>query len=982
MQDHPFPPHPLGSIVRHLRVCWLAPASVAVAFGQAPRTPTEGEVYQKTVAPLVQKYCYECHGDGKHKGDVTLDREKTVAEIHQSAKKWETVMERVRSQEMPPDDAEHQPTPAEREAISGWIERELFHVDPANPDPGRVTIHRLNRTEYNNTIRDLVGVDFQAADDFPADNSGYGFDNISDVLSLPPVLLEKYLNAARRIIDEAIPTEQRQSKTQRFRANLMEVGFNADGDRGDGFMPLGSLEEDNLAVRLPFAAGDYLVRVNAFATPKGKYGSSNKSLAEQPIVLSCMLGETILGEWKIAAPDGKPENYEMRISLPAGRHRLAVVNRHLRGGENELVLKNGRVGPLQGGTVWVKAIEIEGPLPTATVRLPAMKLAITGEGKFLPDGARVLEHEGEVTLAHTVPAEGEYLLRAQASAQQAGSETARMEFRVDGKPVQTFDVLAPAKLAPPPGQRVFSMVLLNAAPQIYEFKTRLTPGEHRFSAAFVNDFADPENKNPNLRDRNLIIDHLEIAGLSEPARLAARPELIRRLFTQAAAPPAQSGISGMFARMMGNQPPVPAPNAQARVIVGEFARRAWRRPVEAGELDDLMRLYATTTAEGESFEAGVKLALQAVLVSPHFLFRGEIPTGTVVALTPVRARPVGEFALASRLSYFLWSSMPDDELLDLASRGTLRQNLDVQLRRMLASPKARALVTNFAGQWLEIRNLKFVEPDKKLFPGFDEGLRTAMRDETEAFFEHIMRQDRSVLEFLTADYTFVNERLAKHYGLPGVTGDELRQVSLASTPRRGVLTQASVLTITSNPTRTSPVKRGKWVLEDLLGTPPPPPPPVVPELPNDGKPVTGTLRHQMEEHRANPTCASCHARMDPIGFGLENFDAIGAFRTKDGEFPVDAAGKLSSGEAFTTAAELTKILSDKKRENFIRNLAEKMLIYSLGRGIERTDRPAVDQIMKEVAASGYRFSALVGAVVKSVPFDRQRTENAVALAAK
>jgi hypothetical protein len=257
-----------------------------------------------------------------------------------------------------------------------------------------------------------------------------------------------------------------------------------------------------------------------------------------------------------------------------------------------------------------------------------------------------------------------------------------------------------------------------------------------------------------------------------------------------------------------------------------------------------------------------------------------------------------------------------------------------------------------------------------------------MREETELFFNHILRQDRSVLEFLTADYTFVNERLAKHYGLSGVTGDEFRQVSLAGTPRRGVLTQASVLTITSNPTRTSPVKRGKWVLEDLLGTPPPPPPPNVPDLPNDGKPVSGTLRQQMEEHRTNPTCASCHARMDPIGFGLENFDAIGAFRTKDGEFPVDAAGKLSTGESFASAAELTAILSDKRRENFIRNLSEKMLIYALGRGIERTDRPAIERIMKDVATSGYRFSALIEAVVQSVPFDRQRVEAPASVAAR
>ncbi|MEO6569451.1 MAG: DUF1592 domain-containing protein [Opitutaceae bacterium] len=931
----------------------------------------------------MEKYCFECHGDGAHKGDVSFDTDKSIADVRRGAKKWEAVMELVRTQQMPPDDAEAQPTAHERELIGGWIERELFRVDPAHPDPGRITIHRLNRNEYNNTIRDLVGVDVPAADDFPADNSGYGFDNISDVLSLPPVLLEKYLTAARRIVDEAIPTEQRQSRVQRFRANLMEVGFNADGDRGDGFMPLGSLEEDNLAVTLPLSAGDYLIRVNAFATPKGKYGSSDKPLEEQPIVLSVMLDDIILGELKIAAPEGKPQRYEIRVSAPAGKHRLAVVNHHLRGGENELMLKNGRVGPVQGGTIWVNTFELEGPLPTATKRIPGKQLKVTGEGKFAAEGARILLTEGEVALKHPVRTEGEYLLRAQAYAQQAGTDPARMEFRIDGKPVHVFDVIAHGKLATPPGQRVFSPVLLNAAPEVYEFRTKLSPGEHRFSAAYINDFADPENKNPNLRDRNLVIEHLEIASLSEPAELPKRPDPIESLFAKAATPASAPGFSGLFGRKSS-----PAPAEQARVIVGEFARRAWRRPVEASEVDDLMRLYTATIAEGESFEAAVKLPLQAVLVSPHFLFRGEVPRTPSPANigigtnTPVRARPIGEFALASRLSYFLWSSMPDDELLDLAGRGTLRQNLESQVRRMLASPKAQALVNNFAGQWLEIRNLKFVEPDKKLFTNFDDALRAAMKTETEMFFEYIVRQDRSVLEFLTADYTFVNERLAKHYELPNVTGDEFRRVSLSDTARRGVLTQGSVLTITSNPTRTSPVKRGKWVLENLLGTPPPPPPPNVPELANDGRVVTGSLRHQMEEHRANPTCASCHSRMDPIGFGLENFDATGAFRTKDGEFPVDAGGKLSTGESFANASELIGILSEKRRGLFIRNLSEKMLIYSLGRGIERTDRPAVDQIMKGVAEGGFRFSSLIQAIVKSVPFDQERVETPAPLAAR
>jgi hypothetical protein len=699
-------------------------------------------------------------------------------------------------------------------------------------------------------------------------------------------------------------------------------------------------------------------------------------------MLTCMVDDSIVGVWNVAAPEGKPETYEMRIGLPAGKHRLAVVNHHLRGGKYELEMGNGRLGPKQGGTIYVKTVDIEGPLQTATRRVPAAKLEVAGTVKTTPEGERVLGHDGEVALKYQVPAEGEYLIRAQAYALQAGSDPARMEFRVDGKPVHTFDVIAPAKLKPLPDQRVFSSVLLNAIPQVYEFRAKLPPGDHRLSAAFVNDFADPENKNPNLRVRNLTVDYMEVSGLTEPARLPDRPEPIRQLFAKAATPPPFKGIARMFAKVTGKKPAVPTPAAQARTIVADFTRRAWRRPVTPAEVDSLMQLYTSATAQGESFEAGVKHTLQAVLVSPYFLFRGEAPPTAQMASASVLARPVGEVALASRLSYFLWSSMPDDELLDLAERGALRQNLDAQVRRMLASPKAHALVANFAGQWLEIRNLKFVAPDKKLFPSFDDELRDAMQTETETFFDHIMREDRSVMDFINADYTFVNERLAKYYGLPDVSGDEFRRVSLAGTPRRGVLTQASVLTITSTPTRTSPVKRGKWVLEDLLGTPPPPPPPDVPPLAADSKQVTGTLRHQMEEHRVNPVCASCHARMDPIGFSLENFDAIGAWRAKDGDAPVDASGRLVTGESFSGATELIGLLSDKKRDSFIRNLSEKMLIYSLGRGVERFDRPAIDQIAKDVAGGGYRFSSLVLAVVKSVPFDEQRVDAAPVVAAQ
>jgi hypothetical protein len=332
---------------------------------------------------------------------------------------------------------------------------------------------------------------------------------------------------------------------------------------------------------------------------------------------------------------------------------------------------------------------------------------------------------------------------------------------------------------------------------------------------------------------------------------------------------------------------------------------------------------------------------------------------------------VNEYALASRLSYFLWSTMPDEELFRHAERRTLRKNLDAQVRRMLHHPKSRALLDNFAGQWLQLRNVATMSPDPKTFKNFDEPLREAMRRETELFFEHVMREDRSVLDFLNADYTFANERLSNHYGLATVKGPDFQRVSLKGTPRRGILTHGSILALTSNPTRTSPVKRGKWVLDNLLNAPPPPPPPDVPEL-KEGKELKGTLRERMEQHRSDALCASCHARMDPIGFALEHFDGIGAWRQEDEGAKIDASGELLTGEEFNNHSELIDILAAQKRDQFIRALADKMLTYALGRGLEYYDKCALDAITARAAKNDYRFSELVLGVVKSAPFQKRR----------
>jgi hypothetical protein len=421
----------------------------------------------------------------------------------------------------------------------------------------------------------------------------------------------------------------------------------------------------------------------------------------------------------------------------------------------------------------------------------------------------------------------------------------------------------------------------------------------------------------------------------------------------------------------------------AREIMSRLARRAYRRPVTPDEVERLARYIDMAQKDGDSFERGVQIAIQAMLVSPHFLFRIErdaVPLKVQSnAKARVAARKLNDFELASRLSYFLWSSMPDDSLMWWADKGKLSepQHLLHQVRRMLKDPKAGALASNFAMQWLELRRLNDFAPDPEQFPSFTPELRAAMQTETVKFCEEIIRQDRSIIDFLDAKFTYVNEPLAKHYGIPNIKGPEFKRVVFTgqqASQRGGLLTQASVLTVTSNPTRTSPVKRGKWVLEQVLGAAPPPPPPDVPDLSEDKKIISGaTMRQRMVQHREDPGCASCHARMDPIGFGLENYDAIGAWRTQEGKFPVDASGELAGGYKFNGAAELKTVLKSRKGE-FARCLAEKMLTYSLGRGLERSDKPTVDAITKSVATDGYRFSALVLAVVQSEPFRNKRME--------
>ena len=763
---------------RFLLAAILTSSLTGSALAQAP-SPAG---FAKSIQPLLTKHCLECHNGDDPDVELELHTFRTAESVTANRKTWGKVLTMLRGGRMPPED-EPRPPKAKVQAAIAWLEETLSYVDCSNADPGRVTIRRLNRIEYQNTIRDLLSVEFDATADFPADDVGYGFDNIGDVLSLSPVLMEKYLAASEQIAGKAIVT----------------AGADA----------------------------------------------------------------------------------------------------------------------------------------AKTVRADGSDLKRSGNGGAGRDGGQMLYSTGEITASFKIALAGEYLIRTRAYGDQAGDEPARMQARIDGREVTTFDVKATSD-----------------KPADYDHTMKLAVGTRRIAMAFVNDYYHPKDPDPNNRDRNLIVLSIELIG-----PLNVRPEDYpashRRIFFV--------GPGDKLTRAEA-----------AEKIVRRFASRAFRRPATDREISRLLKLYLLARKDGGNFEQGIQLALTAVLTSPHFLFRFE---SDPPPNAKQQIRLLSEYELATRMSYFLWSSMPDKRLFQQAFKGTLRKNLDSEVRRMLADPKATALVDNFAMQWLQLRNLPTSTPDKKLFPKFNERLRADMRTESMRFFSGIIREDRSVLELVDADYTYLNERLARHYGISGVSGEEFRKVALKGDAARrgGVITQAAVLTVTSNPTRTSPVKRGKWVLENILGTPPPPPPPNVPELIEDAKLAeTASLRKRLEMHRSNPGCAVCHRDMDALGFALENFDAVGAWRTKDGKFDIDAAGELPGGAKFNGAADLKKLLRSVKKDSFVRCLTEKMLTYGLGRGVEFYDKCAVDKIAAALAKNDHKFSTLVMEIIKSDPFQKRR----------
>lgn len=834
--------------------------------------------FYKSVQPFLSKNCYLCHNSKLSSGNLNLEAYKTPASIIQDRDRWERVLEKLRAGEMPPKGAPR-PNEAELKAVIGWIENELDRADRlAKLDPGRVTARRLNRAEYNNTVRDLLGVDLKPADDFPQDDSGYGFDNIGDVLSLSPMLMEKYLAAAEKI-----------ARTALF-----------------GVEPL-----------------------------------------KPTLVRHYSLGRRIIPSVK-----------------------------------------------------------------------PLMDYDLTGLS--LPNALHVM---------HRFPVAGEYVIRAiLGGVRPAGSEPIQLALWVDGQQVQqaSFD---------PEGIASFSQDRQDFSGMRQEFRAKISAGDHWIAISIMRlyeglppDYGGPNPSNrplpppPEFRPPpGLPPERVEALRKRFEAQRAERAPAndVRVGSLEVAGPfeqqkgPAKESLKKIYicGHLNGSHQP-----SCARKIISNLARRAFRRPVMRQEVDRLVGLVSMVQKQGDSFEEGLCQALQAILVSPHFLFRIEkdrkaAPVGKRVAkvepahrivdgkagraayylrkaakvepahLTIERAEdahPISQHELASRLSYFLWSSMPDDRLLRLADRGILNKPavLAAQVRRMLKDAKLRALVENFGGQWLELRKLESVKPDRQRFPEFEDYLLMSMRRETEMFFERIVREDRSILDFIDGKYTFLNERLAKFYKIPGIKGPEFQLVDLRGNAQRsGVLTQASILTVSSYSTRTSPVLRGKWILENILNAPPPPPPPDVPNLDETAIGERESLRQQMEKHRTNPTCASCHSRMDPLGFGLENYDAIGGWRAQDGKFPIDASGSLPDGRSFNGPEELKAILKA-DRDAFAECLTEKLLTYALGRGLERYDRPTVKRIASRVSASNYRFSSLVMEIVKSAPFQMRRGDRA------
>jgi len=759
-----------------LATCLLTAAPVPPPTSAPDPAPKSGAPsFDKDVQPVLVQVCNNCHNPQVNSGNLNITPYFQASSISSNRDGWAKILAKLKAGEMPPPGIPG-PSPESMATLIGVVQTELDKADQnQKPDPGRTMAHRLNRNEYSNTIRDLLGVDFRATEEFPADDSGYGFDNIGDVLTVSPTLMQKYLSAAEQIASRAVGGDP-----------LPKPGFVNRHDRvrkvGDSTIELKDAVDFD---------AEYIVKINI----TGHRGDKDK-----PVLLRISV-------------DGKPIK---EVEVPV---QISAVNK-------------------QGG------------------------------------------------------------------ATQRGVEEGR----------------------------VF-----------------LTANEHTFRAEFVNDeFVKPLNAQARSNaNSNIFPESIEIGGPYPPAETKA---------------PAKKIL-------------ICDPNTGSACvdrILTTFAHRAYRRPATKPEIAELMAIYDKAKTAGYTPKQSLQFAIADALVKPQFLFRIERDPA------PGTTARISDPELAARLSYFIWSSTPDDELLRLAETNKLHQAeiLDAQVKRLIADPRSVALADNFAGQWLQTRSLDAMKPDAKRFPEWGPELKEAMRTETSLFFQAVLQDNRPISDFIDGKYTFLNELLARFYGIEGVTGTNFRRVELSdkdAAERSGVFTQASVLTVSSYPTRTSVVLRGKYLLETVLNSPPRPPPPDVPRLNESTVGVAKSLRQQMEAHRADALCASCHSKMDVLGFGLENYDAIGRWRTTDGKFPIDSTGAFPSGKTFNGPAEMKTLLHDNMPE-FVRCLAEKMLTYALGRGVESYDRPVVDDLVRQTAGADNKFQPLVLGILHSLPFQQRRGE--------
>jgi hypothetical protein len=788
------------------------PAPSARHASRRASAPAKERVSAATERALLDTYCVTCHNEKAKTAGLMLDTI-DVEHLTTNAETWEKVIRKLRTGAMPPLGVKR-PDDATLTGLAEWLEDGLDRAAAASPHPGRPIVHRLNRTEYTNAIRDLLALEVDGQSLLPTDNAGFGFDNIGDVLSVSPALLERYLLAAQQIARLAVGDAKFAPVVETYRVPIALL----QEDRMNNDLPLGS--RGGISFRHYFPSdGEYVIKIRM----------------QRPAMSNGVRGEAQVNR--------------VDLRLDGARLKLFTVG-----------------GKAQAQGFFDTPVEIDQGME---VRAPVK----AGERLI---GVSFQRSESEIEgfgPAHLPPASYGY---------QGGSNTAVANGRIE-MAVDTVEVSGPFN---------------------------------------------------------------EVAPEDTPSR--------QRIFV-------------CRPRRPGDE------LACARRIVSTFARRAYRRPLTELEVKTLVGFYEAGRRDG-GFEPGVQHVIERVLIAPDFLFRSESdPPG----LAPGTAHRVTDLELASRLSFFLWSSIPDDELLDAAVRGQLHAApvLAQQVKRMLADDRSRALIENFFGQWLFVRNVSQVRPDPKAYPEFDENLRAAFRTETELFLASQIGEDHSALELLTANYTFLNERLARHYGVPNIYGDRFRRVTYADDRRAGILGQGAVLTaINSYANRTSPVKRGQWLLENVLGTPPPPPPPNVPPFPENDGSAPKSVRERMEQHRKNPVCASCHARIDPLGFALENFDGIGRWRTVDANAPIDASGMLPNGSKFNGPAEFRQALL-KNREAFLTTMLQKLMTYGLGRGVEYYDMPSIRKILKGAGEHDYRWSSLIMGIVTSDPFLMRSSES-------